>query len=70
MPVLKSGIMLTAYFPLCKYKKDDKDSLLKNKLVTDLAKKYKKNAGQILLKFQVSDPQLSYVSLLHYFPHL
>lgn len=52
------GIVLTAYSPLGNpgsqaNSLDNKDRLLKDPVVNKLAKKYNKNAGQILLKFQV-----------------
>lgn len=52
------GITLTAYSPLGNPASTfntltDKDRLLKDVVVTRLAEKYKKSAGQILLKFQV-----------------
>jgi len=51
------GITLTAYSPLGNPGSQvndaaDKDKLLKDPVVNRLAKKYNKNAGQILLKFQ------------------
>lgn len=50
------GIKLTAYSPLGNpgsqaHSGSDKDRLLKDSVVNRLAQKYKKNAGQILLKF-------------------
>ena len=52
------GIVLTAYSPLGNPGSQvnpatDKDKLLKDPVVNRLAKKYNKNVGQILLKFQV-----------------
>jgi len=51
------GIILTAYSPLgnpgsAVNTSDNKDQLLKDETVNKLAKKYGKNVGQILLKFQ------------------
>jgi len=51
------GVTLTAYSPLgnpgsAVNTGSDKDRLLKDPVVTRLAEKYKKNVGQILLKFQ------------------
>lgn len=51
------GITLTAYSPLGNpgsqaHSGSDKDRLLKDPVVTRLAKKYNKNVGQILLKFE------------------
>jgi len=51
------GIVLTAYSPLGNPGSQvntgsDKDRLLKDPVVNRLAKKYNKNVGQILLKFQ------------------
>lgn len=51
------GIVLTAYSPLGNpgsqaNSLDNKDRLLKDPVVNKLAKKYNKNAGQILLKFE------------------
>lgn len=52
------GIVLTAYSPLGNpgsafIKEENKHKLLKDEVVTRLAAKYGKNAGQILIKFQV-----------------
>lgn len=52
------GISLTAYSPLGNpgsqvNAASDKDKLLKDVVVNKLAEKYKKSAGQILLKFEV-----------------
>ena len=52
------GISLTAYSPLGNpgsnaNNKDDKGCLLKDKVVLELAQKYNKNAGQVLIKFQI-----------------
>lgn len=52
------GMKLTAYSPLgnpgsVANDLQDKDKLLKDPLVLKLAEKYKKNVGQILIKFQV-----------------
>ncbi|KAI2808808.1 Alcohol dehydrogenase [NADP(+)] [Blomia tropicalis] len=59
----KNGIVLTAYSPLgnpgsAVNTAADKDKLLKDPVVNKLATKYGKNAGQILIKFQVASGNL------------
>lgn len=54
-----NGIVLTAYSPLgnpgsAVNSASDKDKLLKDPVVNKLATKYGKNAGQILIKYQVA----------------
>lgn len=47
----KYDVKIEAYFPLGH---DNKD-LLENPLITKLAKKYKKNSGQIILRFEIQE---------------
>lgn len=72
----KNGIVLTAYSPLgnpgsAVNTAADKDKLLKDPVVNKLATKYGKNAGQILIKFQVCAKFnyffICFLSNLHYF---
>ncbi|KAJ6221852.1 hypothetical protein RDWZM_000397 [Blomia tropicalis] len=56
-------IVLTAFSPLgnpgsARNKSPDKDMLLRDPVVVRLAKKYSKNEGQILIKFQVQNGNL------------
>lgn len=58
-----NGIVLTAYSPLgnpgsAVNSASDKDKLLKDPVVGKLATKYGKNAGQILIKYQVASGNL------------
>lgn len=58
-----NGIVLTAYSPLGNpgstvNTANDKDKLLKDPVVNKLATKYGKNAGQILIKYQVASGNL------------
>jgi len=66
----QNGIVLTAYSPLgnpgsAVNSASDKDKLLKDPVVNKLATKYGKNAGQILIKYQLAQGNLVIPKSVH-----